>query len=1161
MNENEPKESKPTTEDEKTTQQVTKQAVDQTRDDPKPLKVVENDALDIRNVQGGSGECAEDGIDADADGDSEAETLIQSPEKKRGSIVEGSTVVHQVKVAGSDAGSIVMASTSDKENATRKTKRSQEEGTRATPSPASSHHSSPLSSPQVHMHSDEESDNSAASSTTSSLKRRSSGDAQDEISVAKKRRRRPSEILPPSPSHKRSKRSSQDTAERRETRSATFPRPSDDEKSLSPEPVSRREHRRGASTQLTAGEFEKKKRGRPPLINTRRNRSADRTSNSSEESGPRSSRARPQLAKFASNDHDTMSPAKVGPRKWKDKNGRTYLARACANNDLDAAKARLAERPEDLNMEDNAGNTPLQIASLEGFETMVEFLLLAGAEVNARNVDKDTPLIDAVENGHIEVIKLLLKHGANPRMGNAKGDEPYELVHPDDDAYAEIRAMLAHAKDKDNKKTPGVEVFDPHIKDGVSSRAASAASPRDSPPIGVPRSPPAFGSRRRTGRSESTRNDLLWQANTQENLARLASKGDVQGVASILSILEKAETESLIAAAKAGHEEVLQLLIAMGKPDPDPDPVRGPKMVPGYNTPMLAAIGRGHPDVVKLLANQSGFNPTRKYRDRTYYELADERKGDRWEQEVNILKAAYDRARGKKSSSPRKTRDAERIKPRRRSSSVTSAKRQMPSPSITHKSLTTKSPEVSPREQRKVSDPMSDRHKVSDDAEMSIAVASDADQTGNAQKKTHRTRRSQSDLPPVPTLEHEASTKRRRLVTGKEHRSRQTVSTSSDNDETEMLEVKDEDKLQPPLKRSRVSSTSDAVDDAKERKKRRTVLESSPDDTRFRTDTPLDLVPPVSTANSEMQSTENEQAVETMSNVDEHAQEPAIAPGEDVKQESPLVHEAVLMNDPEALPDVAEESDDHYSPPPAVEPPDESLEEERKAREQAEKLAAEETARQEEQRKAHEEKLAQEKAAEEARLQREADQKRKLEEEQARRRQEEERQERLKQELESRKRLEQLEQERRRVDALPVVLARTAQMIDDNTPEVRGLQWLSKFLPLYTVRTKQLDPYCTASEADDEWVPNFQVAGLLATKDLRLRNFTSFDTRPVSEHERQCLWRVARLKLSYDFNPLWTTTVSRANEIEFIAQEKFISMQELFWVKVSWPPYASLAQC
>jgi ankyrin repeat protein len=77
-----------------------------------------------------------------------------------------------------------------------------------------------------------------------------------------------------------------------------------------------------------------------------------------------------------------------------------------------------------LNVPDNAGNTPLQIASLEGCAPIVKFLLEAAWEIDTKNIDNDTPLIDAVEIGHLEVIKLLLDAGANPRIVNAEGDEP-----------------------------------------------------------------------------------------------------------------------------------------------------------------------------------------------------------------------------------------------------------------------------------------------------------------------------------------------------------------------------------------------------------------------------------------------------------------------------------------------------------------------------------------------------------------------------------------------------------------------------------------------------------------------------------------------------------------------------------------------------------------
>ncbi|KZF22199.1 ankyrin, partial [Xylona heveae TC161] len=114
-------------------------------------------------------------------------------------------------------------------------------------------------------------------------------------------------------------------------------------------------------------------------------------------------------------------------KKHRDQIGRTFLARACANREIDNARIRLNERPEDIDVADNAGNTPLQIAALEGCEDIVQLLIEGGCDINCKNNDKDTPLIDAVENGHLAVVRLLLDAGADPRQGNLNGEEPLDL--------------------------------------------------------------------------------------------------------------------------------------------------------------------------------------------------------------------------------------------------------------------------------------------------------------------------------------------------------------------------------------------------------------------------------------------------------------------------------------------------------------------------------------------------------------------------------------------------------------------------------------------------------------------------------------------------------------------------------------------------------------
>ncbi|KAK5255893.1 hypothetical protein LTR40_010820, partial [Exophiala xenobiotica] len=505
-------------------------------------------------------------------------------------------------------------------------------------------------------------------------------------------------------------------------------------------------------------------------------------------------------------------------------------------------------------------------------------------------------------------------------------------------------------------------------------------------------SPPALASsRRRTGRSESTRNDLLWQANTQENLTRLAAKGDSQGVANILNILQKAETESLIAAAKAGHEEVVQFLLSMGDPEPDPDPVRNLKL--GYNTPMLAAIGRGHPEVVKLLLAQSGFNPTRKLlKGKTYYEVAAERKGEQWQKEYDILKDAFDKyaaGKSRKTTSPRATRDTDKQRPRisRRSHSPLTIKlRKSSSPTLAHKSQPIKSPQSSTKDadRESVSVEGAERRKFSAARKErnDVAVSSDQDQTVAAPKKGHIKRRSQSDAQPTH-LDVEGSQRRRRLVTGKEHRRRQSaVTEESSGAESSITVLKRDSRPNTALKRTRDSLSpapglNQGDGDGNLVKKRRTVIESSPEETRpgpqkrsepppaseMDEPKPLEELKPAQAAAAEVsQKVESSKDAEldAMDSVEEtkQTQPPSEPPSQPAEQEDPIKTEEVDVGPTEA---------------------------ELEAQRREEQRKVEEARRLEE-----EERIAAEKAEEERRVAEENERRRQAEEEAAQRRREEE---------------------------------------------------------------------------------------------------------------------------------------------------------------------------
>lgn len=1118
------------------------------------------------------------------EGDSEAETLIQSPEKKP-NVIEGAPVLQP------SSGSTTTQTTqnqnlgSESNGKGRKRKRGDDDTKNRGTSHSSSRHSSPLSSPMLQGASNDSDSDVLASQPSPTLdgvrarKRKAivkdgTPDSDERnvtksISSGKGRRRRPSDILSQPPKHRNKDQNTSidgsSHAERRETRSATYPRHSSDERSLSPRPTSRREHRRGASTQLTSLNLDKKRRSQPLSASSKRHRSADRRSVSSESSNSPAP-SRPRIPKLNNADHDTLSPAKhTGPRKFRDKNGRTFLARACNNNDLAAAKTRLAERPQDLNIADNAGNTPLQIAALEGFTDIVKFLLEQNCEVDTKNIDKESPLIDAVENGHVEVVKLLLDYGANPRLGNAKGDEPYELVPIDDENYHAIRRLLAEAKEKDNNRRKSDDQVDTGNRDG-SSRAPSAASPRDSPPVPGPRSPPLVASRRRTGRSESTRNDLLWQANTQDNLTRLAGKGDAQGVASILNILQKAEPESLIAAAKAGHEEVLQLLLGMGEPDPDPEPIRSPNLKSGFNTPMLAAIGRGNPDVIKLLVNQSGFNPTREYKGRKYYEISQERKGQDWQTEYEILKKAYDHyveARQRKHTSARKSKEIAKDKPSlpREPSSPAATKSRFPpkSPTASHRELpkeASKSPQEEVRKEA-APDKYKRQHSRKITSEPSAAGSSDVDNSAPRQKASHKIRRSQSDLStPQLSLEPETSQRRRRLITGKEHRrGKSYISDDTTEDEkAKTIEQRADRKEKPPLKRMRRSLSPDAMeveqDDAgAATKKRRTQSDARREVSRSSLQKDAQIPSRNDAATHSQIST---------ATIKDEAKPSSIADDSQVvKEEEESAHNDhdIVMKEPHQGPDDAEKAAQEQAEAEAR-----AREAEAEARRQAEELEAKKRAEEEAQRMANE--LEAKRRAEELEAKRKAEEelarKRAEEEALARKKEEEERLEQLRREQEERRRRQEeqrrqefLEAERRKREALPVALCRLALMLDQADPHARSLVWLSKFLPLFTVRTRQISPSCGPDIAEEEWVPNFQVAALLAIKDLNLLQYTSLEKRSVSHQERECLWRVARNMLSFDYEVnAFNTSVDQARLREEENRPKFFAIEALFWVKV-----------
>lgn len=833
-------------------------------------------------------------------------------------------------------------------------------------------------------------------------------------------------------------------------------------------------------------------------------------------------------------------------KKRRDRSGRTPLARACAAHEIEAAKECLTEQPGDLDVPDYAGNTPLQIASLGGCAEIVEFLINAGCDIDCKNGDKDTPLIDAVENGHLEVVKLLLHAGVNPRVGNAEGDEPYDLINLDHENHDAIRREIANAKKE------GFRTRRSDDQRGRSSsiardrpRADSAAGARDS-------TPPLPGhARRRTVRSEATRNDLLWTKPTFENLREFAAKGDMAGAATILNVLQKADTESLIAAAKGGHDEVLGLLLGMGNPDPDPEP--HPALKPEYNTPMLAAIGRGNNTVIQLLLDQPDFDPTRRdARGRTYFEISESRRGDYWEQEYDMLKKAYEKfvqKRGRRpDGSPKMLKEREARLPNRE-----------PSPS--RKAVKGHGPRRPPQEESS--------HERRRDEPGLTKRPKPTESKSRPQENSDAGLGRDRDTPNSNSGSAEEPPKRRRLFAGRPppgHANRRESQLSSDSQSGR------EDAPRPPfgakkdrgpsLKRSRHSQSPGPYQPSSHRKdgealkavkKRKTEVDevskptvtprvkspelSAPEQKRrpsvvppknsSKSDRPSDETnkpsrpPDIKHESKKPQSVKDTPPTEPATKVEKKAAEPAPRRPMDETASKAMEaerkdREVQLNQDAEkAAADREKRRIEHETR--VAEKEKQRMEQEAFAaaaekeaaareamlKKEAEDMAAAEAERQRLERESRAAEAARqaEEAREASRLAKEREaaeeERRRKESEQKRARQaEEERQKRLEQERLRlmRMRREQEDQEQRRRDRLPARLKAAANYIGSNDPIARSRAWLEDFFPIVMATTRQIDQQCNDGVADEYWVPNYLVAPILGTNDLQLSQCMSFCT-------------------------------------------------------------------
>jgi len=102
---------------------------------------------------------------------------------------------------------------------------------------------------------------------------------------------------------------------------------------------------------------------------------------------------------------------------------------AAYEGDLKKVKEIIDRDPNQINVQDAQGFTPLHLASGKGHIEIVEFLLNHGADIELEILNGETPLMLAAQyarHGQYETIKTLLEHGA---MVNHKDENSRTALH------------------------------------------------------------------------------------------------------------------------------------------------------------------------------------------------------------------------------------------------------------------------------------------------------------------------------------------------------------------------------------------------------------------------------------------------------------------------------------------------------------------------------------------------------------------------------------------------------------------------------------------------------------------------------------------------------------------------------------------------------------
>jgi uncharacterized protein len=104
------------------------------------------------------------------------------------------------------------------------------------------------------------------------------------------------------------------------------------------------------------------------------------------------------------------------------------LIAAAKKGDLEHVR-KLLDEGDDVNAENDNGETALLYAALKGNLEMVKLLIEREADVEARDKDGFTVLMAAASGGHLDVAGLLIEKGAEVNAKNVDGETALQQAH------------------------------------------------------------------------------------------------------------------------------------------------------------------------------------------------------------------------------------------------------------------------------------------------------------------------------------------------------------------------------------------------------------------------------------------------------------------------------------------------------------------------------------------------------------------------------------------------------------------------------------------------------------------------------------------------------------------------------------------------------------